>query len=112
MLEDRYDNLGFWQSANDYAAWTMAVPSAGEFDIWVEYACADESAGNEYTLYAGGSKKSERVVGTGTWDSYRAISIGRLEIPAGQQRVVIKPAGKLHGALFDLKSVRLKPLKK
>jgi hypothetical protein len=112
VLEDRYDNLGFWQSANDYAAWTMNVPKAGAFDVWLEYACADDDAGNEYTLFAGSSKKSGRVSGTGSWDSYRPMSVGRVELDAGQQRVLVKPAGKLQGALFDLKSIRLKPVAK
>jgi putative heme-binding domain-containing protein len=110
LLEDRYDNLGFWRSDNDYAAWTMDVPKSGAFDVWLEYACADEAAGNEYTLYVGAIKKSERVSGTGSWDNYRQMSVGRLELEAGQQRVVVKPAGKLRGPLFDLKSLRLRPV--
>ncbi|HEX4147962.1 MAG TPA: hypothetical protein VHY20_03200, partial [Pirellulales bacterium] len=112
VLEDRYDNLGFWQSANDYAAWTMNVPQEGLFDVWLEYACADDAAGNAYTLYAGNSKKSGRVSGTGSWDSYRSVPAGRLQLDAGPQRVLVKSAGKLHGALFDLKSIRLKPASK
>jgi serine/threonine-protein kinase len=77
--------------------------------VWLEYACADEAAGNEYTWYAGSTKKSGRVAGTGTWDTYRAVAIGRIQLEAGLQRVLVKPAGKLSGRLFDLKSVRLKP---
>ncbi len=112
VLEDRYDNLGYWRSDNDYAAWSMVVPKSSEFDVWLEYACADDDAGNEYTFYAGPNKKSGRVSGTGTWDTYRSVSVGRVELDAGQQRVLVKPAGKLHGALFDLKSVRLRPVSK
>jgi hypothetical protein len=36
--------------------------------------------------------------------------MGRLELPAGRVRLVLRPSEKPHGALFDLKTVRLRPV--
>ena len=93
VLEDRYDNLGFWQSDNDYAAWTIAVPKqVGHVSTsGLEYACSDDAAGNEFTLYVGPSEEERPGRGHGKLGQLSAaMAIERVPLEAGQHRVLVK----------------------
>ena len=39
-----------WHGEKDHAAWTIQVPTAGSRDVYLDYACADGSAGNTFVL--------------------------------------------------------------
>ena len=130
QLEKQYGNLGYWTSEEDHAVWTIEVPSGerGEssprsYAVRLSWACADESAGNNYVVQispsvAGGESKAEgagliqvkgSVLGTGTWDNYQTATIGQVKLPAGRYTVTLRSAGKIKGSLIDLKELRLAP---
>ena len=111
VFEPRYANLGYWSSADDHAAWQVEVPKPGAYEVVLEWACADGSAGNTFLLRAGKSSLTGKVAGTGDWDTYRTEKAGRIELPAGRQRVVFRSAGPISNALIDLKSIQLVPVK-
>ena len=46
VFETEFKNIGYWHGADDYAAWTIRIDKAGEFDVHLDYACAESSAGN------------------------------------------------------------------
>ncbi|MCA1686497.1 MAG: c-type cytochrome, partial [Planctomycetia bacterium] len=48
-------NLGLWQSDDDRAAWSFRLDRPGTFTVSMEWACADESAGNPYVVRVGGT---------------------------------------------------------
>jgi hypothetical protein len=111
VLEDQYKNLGYWSSENDRVAWSVEVPKSGEYVVRLNYACADDSAGNGWTLEAGSKRLAGHVAGTGTWDNYRGVDVGRVPLTPGKQQIIVRPAGPVRGALLDLKSIELKPAK-
>ncbi|HEX4132781.1 MAG TPA: PVC-type heme-binding CxxCH protein [Pirellulales bacterium] len=111
-LESRYDNLGFWRSEADHAVWTIDVSRPGPYEASFEYACGDDSAGNTWQLTVDGNRLTGTVVGTHTWDEYRVQLAGRIALAAGLHRIDFRAGGKIHGALLDLKTVRLRPLNK
>ncbi|CAA9408028.1 MAG: hypothetical protein AVDCRST_MAG64-2125, partial [uncultured Phycisphaerae bacterium] len=112
VYEAKYGNLGWWSSLDDHAVWQVDVAKAGTYDVVLEWACDDATAGNAYVLRAGGKATlTGKVAGTGNWDTYRTETIGRLELAAGKQRVVFRSDGPFTNSLIDLKSLRFVPVK-
>jgi len=109
VLEKQYGNLGYWSSENDQAIWTMEVTTAGKYGVWLEWACDDQSAGNAFILEIGPKRIPGRVASTGNWDTYHRSQIAEVELQPGKQQVTFHSAGKLSGALIDLKSIELVP---
>jgi putative heme-binding domain-containing protein len=113
VLEEKYRNLGWWSSPEDHAAWTFEIPTdaAGEYRVTLDYACDDGSAGNTARVQIGDQTLNFQVEGTGSWDDYRGKEIGKVSLPAGRGELVVQSAGPIKGALLDLRSVRLSPVK-
>jgi hypothetical protein len=141
VLEDKFTNLGYWSSQDDRAEWTIEISKAGLYAVEMEYACADSSSGDRFVLEvqggaiddgkAGSGKRGDghtddgktresraaesrlagKVAGTGTWDDYRRLAIGRLELRAGPQTLTFQAEGQIRNSLIDLRALRLVPVK-
>ncbi|MCI0460149.1 MAG: FG-GAP-like repeat-containing protein [Gemmataceae bacterium] len=109
VLEKQYGNLGYWSSPDDHAVWTVEVPRAGRYFVWMDYACDQGAAGNRFELRAGSEVVSHKVRPTGNWDTYREVLVDGMHLEAGRQQLVMRSAGAIRGALLDLKSLRLVP---
>jgi putative membrane-bound dehydrogenase-like protein len=110
ILEKQYGNLGYWSSEDDRADWSLDVTKPGKYAVWLDYACDNGAAGNTFVLEIGGRKLTDKVAGTGNWDTYRRINIGDVTLGAGRQSAVFRSVGKIQGALIDLREIRLTPL--
>ncbi|MBI1902633.1 MAG: c-type cytochrome, partial [Planctomycetia bacterium] len=107
--QGQFKNIGFWHDVNDHVIWTVEVDKAGEYDVFLDYACSDESAGNPFILEGGSSPLRGKVSPTGGWDKYRKQKIGTLKLDAGQRRIILRPDGEqLQRALMDLRGVQFK----
>ncbi|MCO6454586.1 MAG: c-type cytochrome, partial [Pirellulaceae bacterium] len=109
VFESQYRNLGYWQSATDRAEWTLQVPRAGRYAVSLDYACADDVAGNRVRLDVLDQSLSVQVPGTGGWDRYGSLSLGTLQLPAGPVDAILRSDGPVRGAVLDLRGVRLVP---
>jgi putative membrane-bound dehydrogenase-like protein len=107
VLEAQYKNLGFWSSADDRCAWTLQVPKAGVYEVWLDWACPKEDAGKAFTVEAGAATLTTRVEATASWDEYKQAKIGELKLEAGEVRLVVKPGLPLKGNLMDLRTMTL-----
>jgi hypothetical protein len=113
VFEKKYGNLGYWNSDDDHATWTVEVPRTGRYAVWLDWACADSSAGKLFLLDAGANQLTGKVAGTGTWDTYQQAQVGEIVLAAGTQRLTFRAAKKLNAsALIDLRSLRLEPVAK
>ncbi|MGC3967014.1 MAG: c-type cytochrome [Pirellulales bacterium] len=108
VFEPKFSNLGYWRSPQDRAEWEMEVAQAGDYDVWLEYSLPP-SAGGEFVLQAADVRLRGRSESTGSWERYRTISLGSMKLAAGKQRIVVQSDGPPREALFDLKSIRIKP---
>jgi len=108
-FEARYQNIGAWRNANARVAWTVQLPAAASYDVWLHWACADDEAGDTFRFQLGNSDLTAKVPGTGSWDRFQSAKFGRLELPAGQHRAVFAADPALRGYLIDLLEVRLVP---
>ncbi|MSQ96674.1 MAG: c-type cytochrome [Gemmataceae bacterium] len=109
VIEKKYANFGYWYGQDDHVIWTVEVPKARKYDVWIYYACADGEAGNTLLLQSGKERVTHEIYGTGSWNDYRGIKIGQLHLSAGKQEITVRAEGKLRGPLADLKKVELSP---
>ncbi len=108
-FEEPFQNVGMWLGLADHVVWTLEVAKEGLYDVWLDWACDDGSAGNAFALEGTKSTLRGKVVGTGGWDKYRQERIGTLVVAAGAQRLTFRPDGVLRNALIDLRGVHLVP---
>jgi hypothetical protein len=109
VFEEKYRNLGFWGDAQDHAVWSLDVPKAGRYRVTLEYACANETQGNAFLLAAAGQMLRGVASGTGTWDDYRSMNLGAIELPAGSTELTFRSDGQPKSFLMDLRMIRLSP---
>ena len=109
-FEPPFGNIGYWHSPQDHLVWSVDLPVAGSFDVYMEGACDPGSQGNAFRLESGDRSLSGRVKSTGGWNQYLATRIGSISLAAGSHRVVLRPDGNdLRGALMDLRALYLVP---
>ncbi|HEV3163802.1 MAG TPA: c-type cytochrome, partial [Isosphaeraceae bacterium] len=110
-FETEFGNLGYWQSPSDRAVWTFRVDRPRTFTVTMEWACADDAAGNAFEARFGDRALTGVVGGTGagTWANYRSIFVGEVTLSAGNHRCEFRPRGPIRGALLDLRAVVLTP---
>jgi putative membrane-bound dehydrogenase-like protein len=111
IWEHKHDNLGYWVSNDDHAVWSVDVPKAGKYDVVLNFACDPKAVGNTYVIASGKARVTGKVPDTGSWDYFRTEKVGRLELPAGLQRVTMRPLDNIDYALIDLKAIELVPAK-
>lgn len=110
VFESPFQNIGYWHHEADNVSWRVTVPNASRFDVYVEAACANESAGNRFRIDGLPKELSATVVGTGGWDRYQSRKVGTVALEAGQHFFTVRSDGPLtKQALFDLREVRFVP---
>lgn len=107
VFEEKYRNLGYWSSSQDFAAWTIDAPVAGVYQVTIDYACDNSAAGDRWIIQVGSQSIGGQVEGTGSWDNYRGKVVGVLELPAGPSELVMRPDGPVKSAMIDLRGIRL-----
>jgi len=110
VFETPYKNLGYWSSLDDHAVWTIEGARPGKYTVEFDWACDASVAGNLWRLEGGSENLAGKVESTENWNTYRKKVVGEIRLPAGRQRIILRPAKKPQGALIDLKSVRLIPV--
>jgi putative heme-binding domain-containing protein len=110
VLEEKYRNLGWWSSEEDYAAWSFDGAEDREYRVVLDYACENSVAGNSVVVTVAGQTVGGIVTGTGSWDDYAGKDLGTVKLPAGPGELVIRSGGPIKGALLDLRGVRLAPV--
>ncbi len=111
VFEQKYKNLGYWQSNKDEAVWRVQVPRSGRYRVWFHYACDKRVAGNLFVLTCHGDQISGKVPSTESWDTYRKLRVGEIYLSQGTGEVSLRSLGKISGALIDLRSIHLVPVK-
>lgn len=111
VFEEKYGNLGYWMSADDYARWTFEVPKSGHWTVEFDFACDDSNAGSLIKFSTGNRLLTARVPGSGTWETYQTWQAGTIDLHRGRGQLIITAPEKPPFALIDLRAVRLIPPK-
>lgn len=105
-----FRNIGYWHSPQDEATWNVDVAKEGRFDVYLDYSCHDDSAGNAYAIDGLGDSVRGRIATTGGWDKYRQVKVATVSLSAGKKTVAMRPdSAALKGALADLRAIVLVP---
>jgi hypothetical protein len=94
----------------DPATWSLEVPNAGKYAVWLDWACDESCKGKKFLLESGPNQLTAEVKSTGNWDTYQQAKVGEILLPAGQQRLTFRSARRIFSALIDLKSIKLVPM--
>ncbi|MCH2386559.1 MAG: carbohydrate-binding protein, partial [Pedosphaera sp.] len=108
-FEQTYENLGFWRGEQDRAEWTFELARAGKYEVWLDFACDQGTAGNRFQLRFATEALKGTVPSTGTWDDYQQKMIGTISLSAGTNDLAFHSDGEPGGYLIDLRAIRLKP---
>lgn len=104
------DVLAPWTAREDVAEWRVELASAATFEVSVELAADDESAGDFFVVETEGGSVRGEVASTGGYDRFHFVPAGRLALRAGLNRIILRPDGPLKRELADVRGIRLVPV--
>ncbi len=106
-----FDALGWWTSEKDRAQWTVVLDRPGTYQVEWEYSVAPDAAGNAWQLTVNGVKAlGGKVESTGGWETFATRQLGRLDLPAADNQIILRSEGPVKKALLDLRAIRLVPV--
>ena len=101
-----------WFTEEDRVEWDVEGRVKGKYDVYLEWSVSDQEAGKQFVLEAGNQALKGKIGKTGSWFTYKREKIGSVRLPDGIHKVVFMPASKTNkGALLDLRSISLVPIK-
>ena len=103
--------IGDWSNPDDWVEWTLDVGKPGRFRIELESAVAAGAGGSTFAVAIAGATNVLTSVETGTWRDYRITRVGAADLPAGRNRLVIRPSTRTPWHAVSIKAVKLVPEK-
>ncbi len=104
---DDRKSLGFWTNLDSSAEWTFQELGSGNYRAEVTYACENASAGSTVAVDAGSGRQSFTVSPTDGWGKFTTITLSPFALKAGKNRVHVQALTIPHGAVMNLRSVKL-----
>lgn len=131
-------HIGNWTQTEAIAEWLIEVPAACRVELAIEQACPPDVAGSLYvieikcpcenvdrcgTLHLTGapadaraaqankgiSRLSGMVLSTASWNDYRRVALGTVDLPAGLVSIAVRPRTLVAGRLMDIRGLELNP---
>lgn len=102
--------IAWWEKQADYVAWEVESPRGGEYEVWLEWAIADDLAGNGFRIRVGDATFTGTIGKTGGWTTLKREKAGTVKIPAGKARLEMRVEGPLKGELADVRAITLNPV--
>ena len=96
-FEHQFQNIGYWHGEDDHVVWKVRLDKAAEFDVYLDYACANDSAGNRFAIDGVEPAIRGKVAGTGGWDRYTLLKLGTVKLPAGPGQITVPPGRRGEG---------------
>lgn len=97
-----------WFTGEDRIEWDLNVAEKGTYEVEMEWSVSDEDAGKSFVLESGAQKMTGKVEPSGSWETFRWKKVGQIQLNAGKQKIVFRPATKFSkGALLDFREARL-----
>ena len=109
VFEQKHRNLGYWQSDHDRAVWKIDAPQADKYDVRLIYACPTQPRTNRFQIQVNGQRLGGSIEFTESWDEYRSVGIGTIELPDEPVELTFQSAGPIEGFLLDLQAIHLYP---
>lgn len=107
-VENGGENIGYWLTPANSAAWTMNVTAPGTYRVTMEAAVAN--TGTDYVVEVGTQQLKARTADTGGWGNYKSTDLGTIEVKgAGKTTLKVRPASQDADKwqAFNIRSVKL-----
>ena len=106
------DNIGYWTNPQDYVTWEFKVNKPGSFTVEMTFACSPGNGGSEYSVSVAEQELNGTIRETGSWTDFVSEKLGTVKISkAGVYTLTVKPKTMPRGAVMNLKSITLVPIK-
>jgi len=104
--------IGDWTDKNAFVTWDLVLPAGGTYAVEIRYGCPEESLGSRYGVgIEGADELRGQMWNTGSWTSLSPwLPLGRLRIPAGRSRLVVRAIESTSAAVMNLSGIRLVPV--
>jgi alpha-L-fucosidase len=100
------DNIGFWTNPDDWCEWQFKVAKPGTFDVIADIAGLEAAS---LELSGGERRLRATVDATGSYQSFKTVKLGSIEIPnAGTATLALHPV-KEDWHPVNVRSLRLAP---
>ncbi|MCL6259275.1 polysaccharide deacetylase family protein [Aquiflexum sp. TKW24L] len=97
-----------WFTDKDSVVWEVEIPEEGIYEVWMKWSVSDEEAGKQFILSAGKESIQGKVEKSGSWETFKKVSIGKIRLNSGYQKVLFKSLDQFEtGALLDLKEITM-----
>jgi len=101
-----------WFTEADRVEWDVVINDKGKYDVYLDWSVSDQEAGKPFVFETGKQRVAGKVGKTGSWFTYRYEKIGRISLSAGSNTLAFKAGPQSpKGALLDLRSMKLVPVK-
>jgi len=98
-------NIGFWDKAEDWAAWKVNFKQAGSFKV--SATCASIGGEPALAVEVADQKAEGKVPSTGAWDKFATVEMGVIEVKkASEQIVKLRPADPAKWKAVNLRWVK------
>ena len=101
-------NLGYWDDPTDWASWKVLIAAPGKYEVTARASSLRKE--NQFVVELAGQKLTGKAPQTESWDDYKTIKLGKVELSAGQLTVTIHPQDPKWTAI-NLHSLTLRPAK-
>ncbi|WP_290798563.1 hypothetical protein [Flavihumibacter sp. UBA7668] len=99
-----------WFTASSRVEWYVVVEKGGTYDVTLEWSVSDEESGKGFVIEFGPQTVKGKVGKSGSWETFKTVSVGHVKLAAGSHRVVFRPSVDFGlGAILDLREIRLNP---
>ena len=102
-----FRNVGLWHDKDDLVRWRIQSPVVRQMDVWAEWACHANAAGNSFVIEGAEPVLSGKVGSTGAWSRYQLQMLGTVTVSEGESEIIIRADGELRSALADLRALHL-----
>lgn len=101
-----------WFTGKDQVEWEVDAPHNGTYQAVMEWSVSDEESGKGFVFESSTDGIKGRVERSGSWETFKILSIGKLKLAGGYNKLVFRPEEDFgsEGALLDLKRITLIPL--
>lgn len=97
-----------WWTSKDSVIWNIDVREAGKFQIELDWSISDQEAGKSMVFQIGDKELTKIINTSGSWETFKRMHIGTLDLPKGKYKVVVKPKDQnAKGHFMDLKTLHL-----
>lgn len=107
MAGDEY-SVGFWTAVGNTLEWADQPITPGKYSVELTYGCGNNVA-NPFVVDVGGQQVDAKTENTGSWDTYRTVTLGQVEVKASTVTITMKPKAIEGAGLMDFKELRLIP---